>query len=652
MVRTSLLFIISLFILEIAQAADIRTSINSDSSDSISWEKNVAKIHTYEYSNIDSAIILCKQLLIESEKSKNNLHIAYSRYYLGGLYDTKGIFQKASKNYFEALYLFKRIGNTKGIASCLNCIGILLWEQSGDAAQSVKIIKLNKAINYIDDALTYFKTIDFKSGIAICYMNEGIVNNDLGKSTADNTKSKHYYNVSIHKYRKAISLFSEINDQRSIADCNLNVALLLFDMSYNDQDTILTKKELLTIEDYLKNALLQYKKSKDIYGESMVLKNMATARFEYAKRIPHNKILLRKANDDALLSLRLADSVKALFLEYDAYNILYEINKRIKNPELALYYHELYTKVRDSVHNSEYLKNMEKREAEYALEKNQQIIVSQKRKNQIQRDILIGITISLILIFVLVLVLIRVNHQRKIANIALNNKNQELQQLNKTQNQIMSIISHDLMAPISAFYTIAHSLKSNINTLDDNELDYFIQRMCKSSLGLKLQLENLLDWSISQSSTIRVFKNKTNISLLVDRILIVLEEFANEKNIKINNLIDNKIELFTDVRLLGIVFNNLITNAIKFTQKGGSIEISISSKANSWVICVADNGIGISEDEIENIFIQKDHISNIENKGAGLGLVVSKDIVDKLGGRIWLNSEVNVGTSFYIEFEK
>jgi len=117
-------------------------------------------------------------------------------------------------------------------------------------------------------------------------------------------------------------------------------------------------------------------------------------------------------------------------------------------------------------------------------------------------------------------------------NKTLNIKNEELKRLNATQNKLMSIISHDFKAPMSAFFSITSTLLAKLNELKNDDVAKHLKRMQNSSLGLKIQLENMLNWSISQSSEIRVNKATFNLSNTINRLIIVLDEFANEKNIQ------------------------------------------------------------------------------------------------------------------------
>jgi len=130
-----------------------------------------------------------------------------------------------------------------------------------------------------------------------------------------------------------------------------------------------------------------------------------------------------------------------------------------------------------------------------------------------------------------------------------------------------------------------------------------------------------------------------------------LQEFANEKSVVINNTIGNDIEMNTDGKLLGIVLNNLIANAVKFSHKNDKIDISAVKNQNGLTISVKDYGVGMSRHDMANLFVSQEKISEKENSGTGLGLIVSSDIVKKLGGKIWVEGELGKGSEFFIKFD-
>jgi len=650
-----ILFVVNFLLINVLFSQEINKK-QSDRNDSSALQKLIEFVEEYEFSNTDTAIYFCKQTLELAKEEENKSLEAYSLYYLGGLFDTQGLYETAYKHYFSAVKIFEKLDDKKGFAGCLNCIGIVLWEQSEQASSSVKKIKLTKSLEYNKKALKLYRDINYKKGEAVCLMNNGIVLDDCAKNTNDREKQQEKYNSAIKNYEQAMAIFNEIGDIRSTADCNLNIASLYHSLYFNKKDTILTAKEYSSIENYFNSSLSLYYKSNDLYGVSMALQNLASIKTEYAKSDKAKKSYLFTAINDADKALIFADSVDALFLKYDAYFALFNAYKNLKQFDKALKYHELYLVTKDSVHSVEQLNAIEEMETRYNVEKkiqeikvNKAEILQKQTENKRQKIIIAWALLVLMLFFAFVILLIRINKQKKNANIALNETNTQLEQLNATQNRLMSIISHDFKAPLSAFYSITNSLKTKFDKIDRKEIDNFLARMLNSSIALKLQLENMLNWSINQQREISVNKSLYNLSVLSYKVIMILQEFANEKLISIENNIDENIEIETDGRLLSIVLNNLIANSVKYSPNNSSVYLSGHHQNNQLVLTVKDNGRGMSEDDVENLFSDNGQSPNNENSGTGLGLIVSKDIIEKLGGKIWAESKLNEGTEIFIE---
>ncbi len=616
-------------------------------NDTLAIKSYLKLYEEFEYIDIDSAIYYCKQALDLSKNAKNKKLEGYSLYYLGGLYDTKGEYETAYTLYFDALKIFEKINNKQGLGGCFNCIGIVLWEQCEQASKEVQDKKLSKALEYIKKGLKYYTDIDYKMGIGVCYMNNGIVYNDYGKVADNNEIKNDRFNKAIENYKKAIESFKIINDERSIADCNLNIALLYYDIYLNKKESILSTPEYNRINKYLISANNQYKVSNDIYGIAMTLKNLSTINIDYSKSQKDKKSFLDISIRYAKESLKYADQLDALFLKYDAYFSLYKAYKQLNITDTALIFHELYLTTRDSVLDAKKTETIQEIETKYETEKkNGQIkeLTIKNIKSESTKTIYLIVAGFLFLVSVIMVFFFR---QKQKINILLNSKNEELKRLNTTQNKLMSIISHDFKAPMSAFFSITSTLLAKLDALKKDDVAKYLKRMQNSSLGLKIQLENMLNWSISQSSEIRVNKTTFNLSNTISKLLIVLEEFANEKHIRLYYLNENELIINSDERLVSIILNNLITNAIKYSNEQSEVQISAEKKENRIILIVKDQGIGIKEVDLKNMLSNDNSYHKIND--TGLGMVVSKDIIKKLNGKLSAESKLNIGTTFYIE---
>jgi|ERR1035437_2627970 signal transduction histidine kinase len=164
-------------------------------------------------------------------------------------------------------------------------------------------------------------------------------------------------------------------------------------------------------------------------------------------------------------------------------------------------------------------------------------------------------------------------------------------------------------------------------------------------------LENLLEWSQMQRRKISFAPQMLLVHEIIPEVLKIVAELVRRKAIEIVVDIPHDVEVFADTNMLQTVIRNLVSNAIKFTPQGGKITISTSfAKDMSVVFMVKDSGIGMSTDMVENLFRLDAKISRIGlegEAGTGLGLLLSKEFVEKHGGKLWVESEEGKGSAFY-----
>ena len=172
-------------------------------------------------------------------------------------------------------------------------------------------------------------------------------------------------------------------------------------------------------------------------------------------------------------------------------------------------------------------------------------------------------------------------------------------------------------------------------------------------------LQNLLQWSQAQSGKIENKPVKVDLKKIVVNNIKLLKNNILEKNIKTENSIPENFFVYVDYNMINTVFRNLISNAIKFTQKGGYINIVLEQQTgdaepkDEFVIAsVNDTGVGINEENIKKLFRIEENLTTIgtnNEKGTGLGLILCKEFIEIMGGEIWVESEVGKGSSFFIK---
>jgi len=246
--------------------------------------------------------------------------------------------------------------------------------------------------------------------------------------------------------------------------------------------------------------------------------------------------------------------------------------------------------------------------------------------------------------------------ERKESRVKLEKYNKDLVELNKTKDKFFSIIAHDLRNPYSSMIGFSELLLEDLEKLTLDEIrDYLkiIRNSAKNSLNL---LENLLAWSRLETGRMPFDPAKTNLNSIIEEVVNVLFSLAYRKKIEINNRVDQNVLLLADKNMLNTILNNLIMNAIKFTPIGGEITIFTDEpkrESNSDIlfvaISVADTGLGMEPEVVDTLFTSKRPASNPgteKEQGTGLGLVLSREMVEKHGGTIQVKSTPGKGTVF------
>lgn len=230
-----------------------------------------------------------------------------------------------------------------------------------------------------------------------------------------------------------------------------------------------------------------------------------------------------------------------------------------------------------------------------------------------------------------------------------NNELQQSLQLNADKNLFLSILAHDLRSPFTALLGISDLLLENIRVYSTDEIEVLLNHLKNASIDTFALLENLLKWTSTQSGKIPFKPQNLGFLDICNDILGTLKKNADAKNITIKISANDNITVFADIDMLKTVLRNLVSNAIKFTNKGGTIKINAGANSENVTISVSDNGIGIMPDKLSKLFdiSQRQSTRGTEQEsGTGLGLILCKEFVEKHGGKIWVESEAGKGSDF------
>jgi PAS domain S-box-containing protein len=237
--------------------------------------------------------------------------------------------------------------------------------------------------------------------------------------------------------------------------------------------------------------------------------------------------------------------------------------------------------------------------------------------------------------------------ERKKSEDSLKKSEKQLKELNATKDKLFSIIAHDLRSPFSNIIGLTELILDK--SIDFEESEKHIEILNSSAKNTLILLDNLLNWAKSQTGKLTFKPEKILLSKVILEIIAINKIHAQAKKITINYFSSDEIKVYADENMLRTVLRNLISNAIKFTNTGGTISVFTILKHDHVEITVSDNGIGMNEIKRNALFkITSNTTMNgtANESGSGLGLVLCKEFVKKNGGEIWSESEEGKGSNF------
>ena len=225
----------------------------------------------------------------------------------------------------------------------------------------------------------------------------------------------------------------------------------------------------------------------------------------------------------------------------------------------------------------------------------------------------------------------------------------QLNELNQAKDRIFSIIAHDLRSPLGSVLSLAsllHDDASRMKADEVTEIVGMIRNSIRNTLGL---LDNLLSWSRSQTGRLKVNPQTFSLTDLVKKVYALNEDTAKIKQLRLLDHVAVETKVHTDLDLLQIVLQNLVTNAIKFSFPHGQIAISAFAEGEEMLIQVSDLGRGMDAEECDRLFQLTTNTSRPgtnNEKGSGLGLILCYELMLKLGGSIAVQSALGLGSTF------
>ncbi|HYC84397.1 MAG TPA: tetratricopeptide repeat protein [Chryseosolibacter sp.] len=374
--------------------------------------------------------------------------------------------------------------------------------------------------------------------------------------------------------------------------------------------------------------------------------------------------------DDAIQyierSLQLAKKSNARILEISCYNQLSRILERKGDHQKALRYFRQYKELEDSLFSHDMQEKLLRDQIRFeteakdsqiaALSRAQDLKDDQLKKQEFIRNILV---VVMALSVILLATVYRSGQRRRQINALLlqhqeemEKRSEELERLNQVKDKFFSIISHDLRSPINALSGLLDLLDKG--AVKPQELPNHLHELKVRFNHTRTLLNNLLDWTLLQMDKLNLQATRIDLHKIVEENIQLLSAVQTKKIALINEIPPQSIA-YADSNTTNLVIRNLMTNAIKFTNDGGTVAIGAEEGSNHWTIYVRDNGVGMNAEVLKILFDKTAPYTTrgtANEKGTGLGLILCKEFVEKNGGKIWVNSEEGKGSTFYFTLPK
>lgn len=231
----------------------------------------------------------------------------------------------------------------------------------------------------------------------------------------------------------------------------------------------------------------------------------------------------------------------------------------------------------------------------------------------------------------------------------------ELKKINDAKDKLFSMVAHDLRGPFQGLLGLSQVMSSEFDTLELNEIKGYSQVLNRSLQRQYSLVNNLLNWSKLQMGNMKLMRKRFPLHNEAEFIFYLLKELAAEKKVELVNSVPESKMIDADPQLFNVVLRNIVSNAIKCSEKEAIIEITVNDRELCDEICVSDTGSGVEKEEIEKLLACRDSLPmgvvNSE-EGMGLALMISRDIIEKHGGRIWFESGEGLGCRFYLSIPK
>jgi len=557
--------------------------------------------------NYDKAFELYNEARRISETIGDSIQIAFSLNNIGGIYRIQGNYNEALYYILRALEIFERRNFLEGMSFCTVNIGLIYRRQN----------LTEKALEYL------YKTLKIREQ----------TKDYAGKALALNLIAEVYFEIgrieeAYKFYLEVEKEYQQLDDPKGISAAWIGLAQVYINNGELKKAAELALKanELSRKISFFEGIAYSFVRLSEIYS--------SLGQFEKARTA------LNEAN-------KISSNSKEVQIKLETLKSFTKYFKFVGDYKSALETNQKYHSLRDSILSYESVTLISQMDKDFKKERDEKIryLTAEKELITKRRNYLIALLVMVLLISGLTY-----NRYRESKKYS-----KKLTELNSMKDTLFSIIAHDLKSPLHSMFGITdHLITEYKNIADETKINMLGKIDFTGKRILKL-LENLLFWASSQSGAVKFSPAKHKIKNLVDESISLLHESAVKKRISLLNNITHDADIFCDADMIKTVIRNLLTNAIKFTNDGGKVELLLEEKKKTWKILVTDNGIGMNGEKVNSLFtINKINSTRGTNDeyGTGLGLLLCKEFIDKHDGRIEVESNLGAGTTFSVFLNK
>ncbi len=576
-------------------------------------------------------------------------------------------YPEAIQDYRDALNIHLASDDSVNIGGCYNSIGLCFF-YSG---------KQEVAISEFLKALSIYEMLELKEEMAGVYSNIGMVYQgiddhklaienyeravSLNKSIHDtlsiainyNGLATSYfflekYDLSKEYYQLAYKMFDELNQRTNVAITLNNIA----NIYVNQKDSLEFALE------YYNEAIKVFREINDVRNEAYVMEGLGGV---YREMGQYEKSV--KAFRDCIeFAKKHKAGFELLKLAYDDLAYTYEEAGDFEEAYKASKFYSYYS---DSLLNETRLSQIAEQREKFETEKKEAEIerlnaVEQVHLLKIERDKqirLLGAILILLLVVITLFISIGYLNKKKTnqllsrKNIQIDLQKKELEKLNASKNKFFSILAHDLKNPFHTVMGYSYLMHKNYHQFKDEERKKYSADIYKSTNSIFRLLQNLLDWSRSQTGRIVYNPQAIDFKDVYENIIGLLAPVAEAKKIKVEHFVEEESIVLADPMMVETIIRNLLSNAIKFSHENSVVKLSAARKNDKLLICIEDGGVGINNDDLDNLFkidSKVKHKGTNNEDGSGLGLILCKEFVEKNGGTITAKSEPGEGSTFCV----